>query len=140
MITALDSNILSAIFSREPMALRLALALDAERADRELVISPIVYAELLAHPAVDEPYIVTFLSRSGVRIDFRFDDAVWTECGRRFAQYAARRRKSRGDEPKRFLADFFVGSHALHQADRLMTLDPKRYQQDFPEVKLVIPV
>jgi len=34
------------------------------------------------------------------------------------------------------LADFIIGSHALAQADRLMTLDPKRYKQDFPELKL----
>jgi predicted nucleic acid-binding protein len=115
MTTALDSNILSGIFSREPMALRLALALDIERENSDLVISPIVYCELLAHPAVDEAYILAFLSRNGVRIDFQFDDAV---C---------------------FLADFFVGSHALLHADRLMTMDPKRYRQDFPEVSLLIP-
>jgi predicted nucleic acid-binding protein len=38
---------------------------------------------------------------------------------------------------KRLLADFIIGSHALAQADRLMTLDPKRYRQDFPELKLI---
>ena len=140
MITALDSNILSAIFSREPMPLRIAVALDAEREDHQLVISPIVYSELLAHPAVEESYVLAFLSRNGVSIDFRFSDSVWTECGRRFSQYAIRRRISSGDEPKRFLADFFVGSHALLHADRLMTMDPKRYRQDFAEVPLLIPV
>ena len=38
--------------------------------------------------------------------------------------------------PKRLLADFIIGSHALAQADRFMTLDPKRYERDFPEPKL----
>jgi predicted nucleic acid-binding protein len=35
------------------------------------------------------------------------------------------------------LADFIIGSHALAQADRFMTLDPKRYARDFPDLKLV---
>jgi predicted nucleic acid-binding protein len=35
------------------------------------------------------------------------------------------------------LADFLIGSHALVQADRLLTLDPHRYSQDFPEVRLM---
>jgi len=38
---------------------------------------------------------------------------------------------------KRLLSDFIVGSHALEQADRLMTLDPKRYNRDFPELKII---
>jgi predicted nucleic acid-binding protein len=35
------------------------------------------------------------------------------------------------------LADFIIGSHALSEADRFMTLDPKRYKQDFPELTLI---
>jgi predicted nucleic acid-binding protein len=34
-------------------------------------------------------------------------------------------------------ADFVIAAHALIQADRLMTLDPKRYRQDFPKLRLV---
>jgi hypothetical protein len=33
----------------------------------------------------------------------------------------------------RAVADFIVGSHALAQA----ALDPTRYEQDFPELKLI---
>jgi len=35
------------------------------------------------------------------------------------------------------LVDFLIGAHALVQADRLMTLDAKRYQRDFPELKII---
>jgi predicted nucleic acid-binding protein len=34
------------------------------------------------------------------------------------------------------LPDFLIAAHALLRADRLMTLDPARYQQDFPELRL----
>jgi predicted nucleic acid-binding protein len=49
----------------------------------------------------------------------------------------ARNRQLKKQGPRRLLADFIIGSHALAQADRLMTLDPKRYKQDFPELKLI---
>jgi predicted nucleic acid-binding protein len=53
------------------------------------------------------------------------------------AHYAKRRRRSSCQGPKRLLADFIIGSHALSRADRFMTLDPKRYAPDFPELKLL---
>ncbi len=38
--------------------------------------------------------------------------------------------------PRRLLADFMIGAHALLSADRLMTFDTKVYGQDFPELRL----
>jgi predicted nucleic acid-binding protein len=35
------------------------------------------------------------------------------------------------------LSDFVMGAHAMLQADRFITLDPRRYSQDFPELKLL---
>ena len=69
-------------------------------------------------------------------IDFEFRQAVWVEAGLRFAQYATRRRRAK-ESPKRLLADFLVVAHALFQADCLLTLDPHRFNVDFPELRLV---
>ena len=78
-----------------------------------------------------------FLADTGIDVDFEFQQSLWLEAGRRFARYGQRRRKTARDGPRRLLADFIIGSHALTRADRLMTLDPKRYQGDFPELKVI---
>jgi hypothetical protein len=114
----------------------LALLAEARR-DGALLISPFVFAELFAYPSMTEALVRRFLDTTGVVVDLRLDERVWTESGLRFARYAARCRQSFGQGPRRVLADFLVGAHALVQADRLLTLDPKVYQQDFPEVRLM---
>jgi predicted nucleic acid-binding protein len=59
------------------------------------------------------------------------------EAARRLERYAKRRRRSALQGPKRLLADFIIESHALAQADRFLTLDPKRHKRDFPELKFI---
>ena len=137
MRTAIDANVISAIWSREPSAEKAIVQLGEASAEGALLISPVVFAELLAYPGATEPYVRRFLEDTGVVVDLRLEERVWTETGRRFSRYAARRRKSSGMNPRRLLADFFVGAHALVQADRLMTLDARVYEQDFPEVRLL---
>jgi predicted nucleic acid-binding protein len=134
MRTALDTNVLSALWSNEPGATAIAKGLANARHDGAVLISAIVYCELLAYPNATEAYVDTFCADTGITIDLQLQDAAWIEAGRRFAKYATRRRRSKTESPKRLIADFLVGAHALIQADRLMTLDPTRYQQDFPEL------
>ena len=97
-----------------------------------------VYAELLAHPKVTEPFVDEFLSTTNVAVDFVLEEAVWREAGRHFAGYAKRRRRSGGGHPKRLLVDFLIGAHASLRADRLLTLDRERYAQDFPKLRLIV--
>lgn len=137
MRTAIDTNVFSAIWSWERSAERAAAQLGAARTEGALVISPFVFAELLAYPGTTEGYVRRFLEDTGVSVDFRLEERIWTETGGRFARYAARRRKATGAGPRRLLADFLIGAHALLQAERLLTLDPSVYQQDFPEVTLL---
>jgi len=137
MRTAIDTNVLSALWSKEPLASQVARNLGDARAEGGLVVGAPVYAELLAYPKATESFVNGFLADTGIVVDFEFQQRVWLEAGRRFARYAKRRRRSAHQGPKRLLADFIIGSHALAQADRFMTLDPKRYKRDFPELKLI---
>jgi predicted nucleic acid-binding protein len=135
--TAIDSNVISAIWSAEPSAKKLVKQLGEAKVEGALLISPFVFAELHAYPGATEGFIRRFLEATGVVVDLRLEERIWIETGRRFALYAARRRQSSGTGAKRLLADFLIGSHALVQADRLLTLDPHRYSKDFPEVRLM---
>ena len=137
MRTAIDTNVLSALWSKEPLASEIARNLGNAKADGGLVVSAPVYVELLAYPKATESFVNDFLADTGIAVDFEFQQPVWVEVGRRFARHAKRRRQSVHQVPKRLLADFIIGSHALAHADRFMTLDPKRYERDFPELKLI---
>jgi len=137
MRTAIDTNVLSALWSKEPLASQVARILGDARTEGGLVVGAPVYAELLAYPKASESFVNSFLADTGIMVDFELQQPVWLEAGRRFARYAKRRRRSAHQRPKRLLADFIIGSHALAQADRFMTLDPKRYKRDFPELKLI---
>ena len=137
MRTAIDTNVLSALWSREQLAAEVAKKLGDAKIEGGLVIGAPVYAELLAHPQATEAFISSFISETGIVLDFELDQQVWLEAGRRFARYAKRRRVSAPEGPERLLADFIIGSHALAKADRLMTLDPNRYGRDFPDRKLI---
>jgi predicted nucleic acid-binding protein len=102
------------------------------------VISPVVHAEISAHPKATGHFVDRFLSEPAVEVDFTLKEQVWREGAYRFARYASRRRHSRGGSPKRLLADFVVSAHALVHADRLLTLDSGAwYRRDFPELRLL---
>jgi predicted nucleic acid-binding protein len=137
MRTAIDTNVISAIWSSEPSAATVTMKLNEALKDGSLIISPVVFAELLGYPRATETFVRGFLDATGISVDFRMEERVWIESGHRFARYTDRRRKATGEGPRRLLADYLIGAHALVQAERLLTLDPKVYQQDFPELRLM---
>lgn len=136
MRTALDANVISSIWSSEESAPRLLEQLEDALSCGGLVICPVVYAELHAYPRMSRQKIEEFLHSTRVTVDWRIDQEIWCLAGERFAEYAKRRRKQRHDSPKRMLADFVIGAHAQLQADRLLTLDQRRFRHDFPELIL----
>ena len=137
MKTALDSNILSSLWSAEPSAPRVKGQLINARAQGGIVVCAAVYVELAAHPLLSPGLLDRLLAEAGIKVEFALDEPVWRKAAERFSAYAQRRRRHGGATPKRFLADFVIAAHALLRADCLLTLDPMRYRQDFPELRLV---
>jgi predicted nucleic acid-binding protein len=135
--TAVDTNVVSALWSGEPSATRMAGLLGESRRLGGLVICGAVYAELLAHPKASAEFVDEFLASTGIVVEFNTDEAVWRDAAAGFAGCARRRRRSAGTQPKRLLVDFVVGAHALSRADRLLSLDPSRYTKDFPSLVVI---
>lgn len=137
MRISLDSNVISALWSAEPVASFASAKLNAIREENTLLICGPVFVELLAHPGASLESVEDFFSNTGMTVDFEITEKMWKEAGRRFSRYANRRRRSGGGHPRRLLADFLIGSYALLNADRLLTFDRERYSKDFPELQLL---
>ena len=137
MRTALDTNVLSALWSNETPAAAIGQQLKNSRAQGGLVVCAPVYVELVAHPLVAAGFVDKCLAETGIAVEFVLDETVWRKAAERFAEYAHQRRRSGGYLAKRLLVDFVIASHALLRADRLMTLDEGRYHQYFPELRIV---
>jgi predicted nucleic acid-binding protein len=135
--TAIDTNVISALWSSEPLASEMAVLLGNLQTEGGLVVCAPVFTELLAHPKADSAFVEEFLSRTHITIEFGLEEVVWREAGRCFSAYAERRRQSGGGEPRRLLIDFLVGAHAIAKSDRLLTLDPGRYRQAFPGLRVL---
>ncbi len=135
----MDTNVFVALFSGDEGTSRAAqVALAEARADGALAISPAVYAELVA--GRDASFVERFLSEKDIEVDWDLDRGVWSAAGARYGEYARARRKQRGDAgPRRILADFLIGAHALQRAGALLTSDTGIYRTYFSELKILAP-
>jgi predicted nucleic acid-binding protein len=137
MRTAIDTNVISSLWSQEPAASRMAQLLQVAYQAGSLVICGAVYAELHAYPNITPVFIRQFLSDTHIQVDYTLSSEVWDTVAVAYAGYADRRRKH-GGESKRLLVDFIVGAHALHTADQLLTLDQSRYQTAYPTLTITL--
>jgi predicted nucleic acid-binding protein len=137
MRTAIDSNILSALFGLEPTSVKLVDLLGECRQDGALVICGTVFAEVHAIPKMTPELLAEFLSDTGISVDPAVSLADWSTIGMAFGKYAVRRRANGDGQPKRLLADFVIGAHAFASCDRLLTLDVARYRTAFPKLTLL---
>lgn len=135
MITAVDTNVISAIWADEPSAPSAETLLRDAYAGGPVVVCPVVYSELLCHPVMQPPIVEQLLADADVRIDFDLDQTIWREAGVRFRSYLKRRFRDAG--PRRFMADFLVGAHALRSADRLISFNAADFKCDFPELTVL---
>jgi predicted nucleic acid-binding protein len=139
MRSALDTNILVALWSNEKSAKQIEAVLGDAYLNGSIVISGPVYVELHAHPQITEKFIDNFISSTGIILDLTFEIFTWKEISQAYSKYCKQRRESKGGVSKRLVADFMIGAHAKMQADRLITLDKERYTKYFSGLKLVVP-
>ncbi len=137
MRTAIDTNVLLALWAGEASAEKASRFLDLAMGQGALVISPIVYVEGLGNPSISEDAMNEFLESTRITVDWSLERRVWGLAALRFEQYAKRQPTHGSGEVRRLPADFIIGAHATLHADRLVTLDQRRYRADFPELMLV---
>ena len=138
MITAIDTNVLVALWDRDDtLNLAAQSALDYAFARGKLIISGAVFAELLAFPRRTETFLDQFLKDTGIAVDWGIDESTWRVAGKAFQKYANRRLKQKADSPRRILADFLIGAHALGKGYGLLTLDDGIYRVAFPKLEIM---
>ena len=138
MNTALDTNIIVALWdSDQALSSAVQSALDGALGHGNLLVAASVFAELMAFPGRSEAFLDSFFNDTGIQIEWNLDEAVWRIAGRAFQTYAARRRKHRDSGPRRILADFLIGAHALERGFSLLTLDDRLYRAAFPHLRIL---
>ncbi len=138
MKTAIDTNVFVALWDKEH-ALNSAARTALDRAFQRgtLVISAVVFAELIAAPGRSEAFLDSFFDETGIFVDWSLEEAIWRAAGRGFQGYAARRRTQGESGPRRILADFLVGAHAVRRGCSLLTLDDRLYHAAFPQLSVI---
>ncbi len=138
MTTAVDTNVVVALWDRDPVLSSAAQsALDTALSRGRLVVGAPVFAELMAAPGRSEPFLNSFVKDTGIGVEWDLHEDIWRSAGRAFQKYAARRREKRAPGPRPILADFLIGAHASEQGYRLLTLDDHIYRAAFPSLALL---
>jgi hypothetical protein len=137
MTTAVDTNVIIALWDRnEAVSTAAQSALEAALQRGGLVVAAPVFAELLAAPGRNEAFLDAFFRDTGITVDWNLDEAVWRSAGLAFQKYAAHRRMRRDPGPRRILADFLIGSHAVERDCTLLTFDDRIYRSAFPNLRI----
>lgn len=130
-----DSNILIDLFTDDPRWGDWSLNQLVEQASRDtLGINPIIYAEIsIAFDTIAK--IETALAPLNlIRAELPYRAGFL--AGKAFLKY----KRAAGQGQKRSpLPDFYIGAHAASAKFTLLTRDPNRYQNYFPEVRLICP-
>ncbi|WP_434601748.1 type II toxin-antitoxin system VapC family toxin [Pseudomonas sp. Z4-7] len=128
-----DTNVLIDVLEDDPVWADWSIQqLRAQSRAHDLVINPIIYAELSqtfsTFEALDE-----VVEKLGLVLQEIPRPALFL-AGKAFVRY-----RKMGGGKSNVLADFFIGAHAAVKRLPLLTRDAKRYQNYFPSVELVVP-
>ena len=136
-MTSIDTNIISALLEGDEGLAELAeTALLSAAARGQLLICAPVYAELIAKPKRSVASVDTFLETTRIAVDWTLEPSIWQSAGMAFQMYAINRKKQKQSSPRRILADFLIGAHAVQRDYTLLTLDQRVYAKSFPKLRL----
>lgn len=128
-----DTNVLVDVLEDDPQWTEWSLAqLRAQSQIHELLINPVIYAELSLTFSKAEALDAAV---DGMGLVLReINRPALFLAGKAFVRY---RRK--GGKKQNVLADFFIGAQAAVLGCPILTRDARRYQTYFPSVSLIVP-
>jgi predicted nucleic acid-binding protein len=128
-----DSNVILDVATQDPVwAERSGLLLAREAETAQLVINPIIFAEVSAGFEG-----VEVLDAALPPELFRREHLPWEAAflaGKCFLAY-----RRRGGKKTSTLPDFYIGAHAALAGYRLLTRDVARYRTYFPGLEILVP-
>jgi predicted nucleic acid-binding protein len=138
MTISVDSNIFVGLWDEDEeinMPAKKVLR-DLSGAHR-LLISGVVFAELLGGPEREAGKLLEFFRKARITIDWTLSEEAFHIAGESYQGYWTRRRKRSADTPRRILTDFLIGAHAQAGGHALLTLDQRLYRAAFPKLQLM---
>lgn len=128
-----DTNVLVDVLENDPAWADWSVQqLRAQAQVHELLINPVIYAELSltfdSVQALDEA-----IASMGIAVQ-QLPNAALFLAGKAFIKY-----RRAGGAKGNVLADFFIGAHAAVQGFSILTRDARRYKNYFPTVNLLTP-
>ena len=128
-----DTNVLVDVLQNDPQWADWSIAqLRAQAQLHELVINPVVYAELSLSFSTFEA-----LDRVVATMDLAMHEVPRPAlflAGKAYLQY-----RRRGGGKSQVLPDFFIGAHAAVEGWPLLTRDASRFRTYFPTLEVIAP-
>jgi hypothetical protein len=128
-----DTNVLVDVLQDDPQWAQWSIEqLRAQARVHELVINPVVYAELsLSFSSLESLDRVVLAMELTLR---QIPRPALFLAGKAYLQY-----RRRGGGKTQVLPDFFIGAHAATQGWALLTRDASRFRTYFPSLEVVAP-